>query len=152
MQLDNVTLGQRRDLLQHAAHPGEQVTVGVLQEETQTIIVESGAWIILNFNHFWRQASGQLPADQLIVTLSRLLLDPLTGSPLVGSEEELPPSEGRISVNIGGDGQQHFISITDAMLNDSGVYSIEVCSQKATPDELCERTNITLFVLECELL
>ena len=92
--LGDVTLGQRGDLLQHAARPGEQVTVGVLEEETQTAIVEARAQIVLNFNHFWRQVSGRLPADQLTATLSRLLLNPSTGAPLTGSEEELSPSEG----------------------------------------------------------
>ena len=150
--LGDVTLGQRGDLLQHAARPGEQVTVGVLQEESQTAIVEAGAQIVLNFNYFWRQVSRRFPAEQLIVTLRRLLLDPSTGATLAGSEEELSPSKGRISVNVGGDGQQHFVSIADATLNDSGVYSIEVCSQSGTPDELCERSSITLFVLSRECL
>ena len=150
--LGDVTLGQRGDLLQHAARPGEQVTVGVLEEEAQTAIVEAGAQIVLNFNHFWRQVSGRLPADQLTATLSRLLLNPSTGAPLTGSEEELSPSEGRISVFVGGDGRQNFVNIADATLNDSGVYSMEVCSQRGTPEEVCERAEITLFVLDRELL
>ena len=150
--LGDVTLGQRGDLLQHAARPGEQVTVGVLEEEAQTAIVEAGAQIVLNFNHFWRQVSGRLPADQLTATLSRLLLNPSTGAPLAGSEEELSPSEGRIGVFVGGDGRQNFVSIADATLNDSGVYFMEVCSQRGTPEEVCERAGITLFVLDRELL
>ena len=151
--LEDVTLGQRGDLLQHAARPREQVTVGVLEEETQTAIVEAGAQIVLNFNHFWTQVSGRLPADvQLTATLSRLLLNPSTGAPLAGSEEELSPSEGRISIFVGGDGQQNFVSIADATLNDSAVYSMEVCSQRGTPEEVCERAEITLFVLDRELL
>ena len=147
--LGDVTLDQRGDLLQHAACPGEQVTVGVLLEETQTAIVEAGGQIVLNFNYFWTLVSGRLQPTS--VTLRRLLLDPSTGVTLVGSEEELSPIEGRISIFVGGDGNQHFVSIVDATLNDSGVYSIEACSQRGTPDEVCERANITLFVLDCEL-
>ena len=143
-------LGQRGELLQYAARPGEQVTIGVL-EGMQTAIVEAGAQVVVNFNHFFQEASGLLlPADDLTVTLSRQLLDE-SGRPLPGTVEELSPSDGRVSVSVGGDAGQHFVNIADAVLDDSGVYAIEVCSESGTPEEVCQRANVTLFVLDCEL-
>ena len=143
-------LGQRGELLQYAARPGEQVTIGVL-EGMQTAIVEAGAQVVVNFNHFFQEASGLLlPAEDLTVTLSRQLLDE-SGRPLQGTVEELSPSDGRVSVSVGGDAGQHFVNIADAVLDDSGVYTIEVCSEGGTPEELCQRANVTLFVLDCEL-
>ena len=144
-------LGQRGELLQYAARPGEQVTIGVL-EGMQTAIVEAGAQVVVNFNHFFQETSGLLlPAGDLTVTISRQLLDE-SGRPLPGTVEELSPSDGRVSVSVGGDAGQHFVNIADAVLDDSGVYAIEVCSESGTPEEVCQRANVTLFVLDCELL
>ena len=144
-------LGQRGELLQYAARPGEQVTIGVL-EGMQTAIVEAGAQVVVNFNHFFQETSGLLlPAEDLTVTISRQLLDE-SGRPLPGTVEELSPSDGRVSVSVGGDAGQHFVNIADAGFDDSGVYTIEVCSESGTPEEVCQRANVTLFVLNCELL
>jgi hypothetical protein len=38
------------------------------------------------------------------------------------------------------------------VLNDSGVYTIEVCSQSVTAEEVCQSASATLFVLDCELM
>ena len=144
-------LGQRGELLQYAARPGEQVTIGVL-EGMQTAIVEAGAQVVVNFNHFFQEASGLLlPAEDLTVTLSRQMLNE-SGRPLPGTVEELSPSDGRVSVSVGGDAGQHFANIADAVLDDSGVYAIEVCSESGTPEEVCQRANVTLFVLDCEFV
>ena len=147
IQTDDVMLGQRGELLQNAARPGEQVTIGVL-EGMQTAIVEAGAQVLVNFNHFFQEASGLLlPAENLSVTISRQLLDE-SGRPLPGTVEELSPSDGRVSVSVGGDAGKNFVNIADAVLDDIGVYSIEVCSES---DTVCQRANVTLFVLDCEL-
>lgn len=143
-------LGRRGELLQYSALPGEQVSVGVLAE-MQTAIVEAGAQVLVNFNHFFQEASRLLlPAENLRVTISRQLLDE-SGAPLPGTAEELSPSDGRVSVSVGGDAGQQFVRIAGAVLNDSGVYTIEVCSQSGTPSEVCQRASVTLFVLDCEL-
>lgn len=143
-------LGQRGELLQNAARPGEQVAIGVLGE-MQTAIVEAGAQVLVNFNHFFQEASGLLlPAENLTVTISRQLLDE-SGMPLPGTVEELSPRDGRVSVSVGGDARQQFVNIASAVLNDSGVYTIEVCSQRGSPEEVCLSASVTLFVLDCEL-
>ena len=130
IQTDDVMLGQRGELLQYAARPGEQVTIGIL-EGMQTAIVEAGAQVLVNFNHFFQEVSGLLlPAEDLSVTISRLLLDE-SGRPLPGTVEELFPSDGRVSVSVGGDAGKNFVNIADAVLDDSGVYAIEVCSECA---------------------
>ena len=144
----DVVLGQIVELLLHAARPGERVTVGVLSE-MQTAIVEAGAQVLINFNHFFREASGLLPAGNVTVTITRQLLDE-SGDPRPGTEEVLPPSDGRVSVSVGGGDEQHFVDITDAVLSDSGVYTVEVCSQSGTPNEMCQSASVTLFVLDCE--
>ena len=75
MLLGEVVLGQREELLDVAAVPGEQVTVPVT-EERQTLILEEGAEAVLDFNQFLLEASTSLmPADNLTVTLTRQLLD-----------------------------------------------------------------------------
>ena len=146
-----MALGQRGELLQQAAQPGESVAVGVL-EERQTAIVEAGARVLLNFNHFFRQASELLPAGNLSVAISRQLLDE-SGALLSGTREELSPaSQDRVTVSAGGEAQQHFVSTSGAVLNDSGVYTVEVCSQSSTSQEECREANVTLFVLDRELM
>ena len=125
----NVTLGQRAELLEYAARSGEQATIGVLAER-QTAIVEAGAQALINFNHFFLQALALLPAGDLTVIITRQSLDSESGAPLPGTEEVLSPSQRRISVSVGVEGQ-NFVSITDTMLSDSGVYTIEVCSQSS---------------------
>lgn len=148
VQAEDVTLEQSADLLQYAALPQDQVTVGVVTE-VQTVIVEAGAEVLLNFNHYFRLASELLSADNVTVTITRQLLDQ-SGKPLPGTVEVLSPVEGRISVSAGGEAEQHFVSITSATVNDSGVYTIEVCSQRGLPEEVCESASATLFVLDCE--
>ena len=147
----DVELGQIAELLLHAARPGEEVTVGILGE-AQTAIVEAGAQVLINFNHFFREASGLLPAGSVTVTISRQPLDQTSGEPLPGSEEVLLPSDGRVTVSAGGVHQQHFVDITDAVLGDSAVYTAEVCSLSGTPDETCRSASVTLFVLDREFI
>ena len=143
---EEVALGQRGELLQQAARPGESVAVGVL-EERQTAIVEAGARVLLNFNHFFRQATDVLLAGNLSVAISRQLLDE-SGALLSGTREELSPaSQDRVTVSAGGEA---FVSIAGAVLNDSGVYTVEVCSQSSTSQEECREANVTLFVLDRE--
>ena len=143
----NVTLGQRAELLEYAARLGEQATIGVLAGR-QTAIVEAGSQALINFNYFFLQALGLLPAGDLTVTITRQLLDSESGAPVPEREEVLSPSQGRTSVSVGGEGQQHFVSISNTMLSDSGVYTIEVCSQSGT---VCQEASATLFVLDCKL-
>ena len=47
-------------------------------------------------------------------------------------------------VSVGGDAGQHFVNIAGVVLDDSGVYTIEVCSESGggVPD-------VTLFNLIC---
>ena len=147
----DVELGQIAELLLHAARPREEVTVGVLGE-MQTAIVEAGARVLINFNHFFREASGLLPAGGVTVTISRQLLDQTSGEPLPATEEVLLPSDGRVTVSAGGGDEQHFVDIRDAVLGDSGVYTAEVCSLSGTPDETCRSASVTLFVLDREYI
>ena len=144
-----MTLGQRPELLQYAARPGERATIGVLTER-QTAIVQAGARALINFNYFFRQALELLPAGDLTVAITRQSLDSESGAPLPGTEEVLPPGQGRITVSVGGGDQQHFVSVADAMLGDSGVYTIEVCSQSGAPRVVCLEASTTLFVLDRE--
>ena len=146
-------LGQREELLESAARPGEQVTVGV-SGEMQTVILEAGARAVLNFNNFVREASMQFPegdpAENLTVTVTRQLLDE-SGVAVPGPVEVLSPSEDRVSVSIDMEFEQYFVDIADAVVGDSGVYTIEVCSQTGTPDEVCFNASTRVFTLDCEL-
>ena len=144
-------LGQREELLRYAAIPGEKVTVGVTQE-MQTAIVEAGAEAMVNFNSFFRQALELLPsADpqrQVTASIRRLALD-LDGKPLTGEEEELSPSQGgRVSVSVDRELQQFYVRIGDAAVIDSGVYTMEVCSERDLPGEVCVNASATVFVLD----
>ena len=143
---EDVTLEQSADLLQYAALPEDQVTVGVVKD-VQTVIVEAGAEVLLNFNHYFRLAPQLLSADNVTATITRQLLDE-SGRPLAETVEVLSPVEGRVSVSSGGEGEQHFVSIASARVNDSGVYTIEVCSERGLPEEVCVNVNATLFVLD----
>ena len=138
------------ELLRYAALPGERVTVGVTQE-TQTAVVQVGAQPLLNFNHFFREASRNLsreePPQQVTASIRRLPVDQF-GNPLPGGEEVLPPSGGRVSVSVDG---QYYVRIGGAAASDSGVYTIEVCSQRGLPDQVCLNASATLLVLDGEL-
>lgn len=143
-------LGQREELLDVAAVPGEEVTVPVL-EERQTLILEEGAQAVLDFNQFLLEASMRLtPADNLTVTLTRQLLDE-SGMVVPDSTEELSPVEGRVSVTLDRESGQYFVSIADAVVGDSAVYEMEVCSVSVTSEEVCVNATVTVFVLDCEL-
>lgn len=152
--LGEVSLGQRQELLDVAAMPGEQVTVPVT-EDMQTIIVELEAQALVSFNNFLREASvlltgGDLP-DNLTITLTRQLLDE-SGMLVPGGTEELSPVEGRVSVSIDRETGQYFVEIADARLEDSAVYTMEVCSLSGTPQEMCVNASVTVFVLDGEFL
>ena len=143
-------LGQREELLQYAALPGEQVTVGVTVG-MQTVIVEAGAEVLVNFNYFFRNASQLLsagdPEQQVTATIRRRALDK-SGRPLPGEGEVLSPSQGRVSVTVDGVFEQYYVRIGDAAVTDSGVYTMEVCSQRGLPGEECVNASATLFVLD----
>ena len=145
-------LGQREELLQYAAEPGERVTVGVA-EGRQTAIVEAGAEALVNFNNFFREASQLLssgdPQQQVTAIITRRPLDE-SGTPLAGEEEVLSPSQGRVSVSVDEVAQQYYVRIGDAAVTDSGVYTIEVCSQRGLPEEQCVNASATVFVLDSE--
>ena len=143
---EDVTLEQSADLLQYAALPEDQVTVGVVTD-VQTVIVEAGAEVLLNFNHYFRLAPQLLSADNVTATITRQLLDE-SGRPLAETVEVFSPVEGRVSVSSGGEAEQHFVSIASARVNDSGVYTIEVCSERGLPEEVCVNVNATLFVVD----
>ncbi len=131
------------DLLRYAALDGEQVTVGVTQG-VQTAIVEAGASALVNFNSFFRQALELLPPPQEQVTaaITKLALDEFR-KPLTGIEEDLPPSQGRVSVS-----QQYYVRFEAAAVTDSGVYTIEVCSRRDLPGEVCVNASATVLVLD----
>ena len=137
----DVPLRQREELLETAAQPGEQVTVPVT-DERQAIILEVGAEAVLSFNNFLLEASTLLPGgdppDNLTISLSRQLLNQ-SGMLLPNTTEELSPVEGRVSVSIDRESGQYFVDIADTVVNDSGVYTMEVCSQRGnTTGSLCE--------------
>lgn len=147
-------LGQREELLQYAALPGERVTVGVTRGR-QTAIVQAGAAeALVNFNRFFRDASRTLsmgdPQLQVTATIRRLPLGE-SGRPLPGEEEVLSPGQGRVSVSVDGVFQQYYVRIGDAAVTDSGVYTIEVCSQRGLPGEMCLNASATVFVLDGRL-
>ena len=107
---------------------------------------------MINFNSFFRQALELLPAAdpqrQVTASITRLALD-LDGKPLTGEEEELSPSQGgRVSVSADGELQQFYVRIGDAAVTDSGVYTIEVCSERDIPGEVCVNASVTVFVLD----
>ena len=146
-------LGQREELLDVAAMPEEQVTVPVT-EDRQNIILEVGADARVNFNNFVREVSMLLPGgdppDNLTITLTRQLLDE-SGMLVPNTTEELSPVEDRVGVSIDRASGQYFVDVADARLDDSAVYTIEVCSQRETPQEVCLNATATVFVLDCEL-
>ena len=59
--------------------------------------------------------------------------------------------EGRVSVSLDPESGQYFVDIEDARINDSAVYSMEVCSQSGGSGEVCVSAAVTVFVLDCEL-
>ena len=147
------SLGQREELLQYAASPGDTVTVGV-EQGIQTVIVEAGAEVLINFNRFFRDAAENLsmgsPQLQVTAIIRRLPLNE-SGSPVMGGEEVLSPSQGRVSVSVDGVFQQYYVRIGDAALNDSGVYTIEVCFLRGFSGEICLNASAPVFVLEGKL-
>ena len=151
MLLGEVVLDQREELLDVAAVPREQVTVPVT-EERQTLILEEGAEAVLDFNQFLLEASTSLmPADNLTVTLTRQLLDE-SGRIVPNTTEELSPVEGRVSVTLDRESGQYSVAIADAVVGDSAVYQMEVCSVSVRSEEVCVNATVTVFVLDCELL
>ena len=150
--MGDVVLGQREELLEDAAMPEEQVTVAVTGER-QNIILEVGADVLVNFNNFLREVSMLLPGgdppDNLTITLTRQLLDE-SGMLVPGTTEELSPVEDRVSVSIDRVSGQYFVDIADARVSDSGVYTMEVCSERGRPEEVCVNASATVFVLDCE--
>ena len=87
VQIGEVELGQREELLEVAALPGEQVTVPVTNQ-TQTLLLEVGARALLSFNHFVREAPALLPGGDVRVSLSRQLVGQ-SGALLPDTVEEL---------------------------------------------------------------
>ena len=88
-------------------------------------------------------------AENFTITLTRRPIDG-SGLPLPGPPKVLSPSEDRFSVSIDMESGQYFVDIADSVIGDSGVYSIEICSQKGA-DEGCIKASATVFVLDCEL-
>ena len=149
VQIGEVVLGQREELLEVAALPGEQVTVAVTNQ-MQTLVLEVGAQALVSFNHFVREAPGLPPGGDVRVTLTRQLVDQ-SGALLPDMVEELLPMEGRVSVTLDPESSQYFVNIEDARVNDSAVYSLEVCSESGALVGVCVSAAVTVFVLDCEL-
>ena len=149
VQIGEVVLGQREELLEVAALFGEQVTVAVTNQ-TQTLVLEVGAQALVSFNYFVREAPRLPPGGDVRVTLTRQLVDQ-SGALLPDTVEELSPVEGRVSVTLDPESGQYFVDIEDARVNDSAVYSLEVCSESGALGEVCVSAPVTVFVLDCEL-
>ena len=136
-----VLLGPNPDLLNHAAQPGEQVTV-VATDGNQTALVEPGAQVTLSFDSFVRNGSDILEPETATVTLlfqrfgttARTILEPTA-----------PGS--RVSVSNDDDSMQFFVVIANATGDDSGIYTVEVCPPGASGGDGCMNASITLFVL-----
>ena len=115
------------------------------------MIVEAGAEPLINFNNFFREAFRALstgdPQQQVTAIIRRQPLDQ-SGRLVPGGEEVLSPSQGRVSVFVDGVFQQYFVRVGDAAVIDSGVYTIEVCSERGLSGEACLNASATLFVLE----
>ena len=152
IQIGDIELGPRPELLEIAARDGELVRVFVT-DDVQTAVVRDGAYIRLDWLRWVTETLGS-SAGSANYTLRRTQLDEF-GNP-VGAPEVVGPSDpgNRVTVKVDPETNEYYVRFSRIIARagaedpDRAIYDLEGCYLQPDASRRCDSSSITVYAID----